>query len=69
LNSFAAQQRRGEFGWLAQDDKRLCFSELSWFLYVDAAQDAERRDEPLRRSQPQAKKDGTNVDLSVPGGQ
>jgi hypothetical protein len=37
LNSFAAQQRRGEFGWLAQDDTLLCFSELSWFLYVGTA--------------------------------
>jgi hypothetical protein len=34
-NLFAAQQRRGEFGWLAQDDKVLCFSELSWSLYID----------------------------------
>jgi hypothetical protein len=34
LNSFAAQQRRGEFCWLSQDDNVLCFSELSWFLYV-----------------------------------
>jgi hypothetical protein len=25
LNSIAAQQRRGEFGWLAQDDSLLCF--------------------------------------------
>jgi hypothetical protein len=26
LNSFAAQQRRGEFCWLAQDDNLLYFS-------------------------------------------
>jgi hypothetical protein len=26
LNSFAAQRRRGEFGWLAQDDNLLYFS-------------------------------------------
>jgi hypothetical protein len=32
LNSFAAQQQRGEFGWLAQDDSVLFFSKLSWFL-------------------------------------
>jgi hypothetical protein len=27
LNSFAAQRRRGEFGWLAQDDNLLGFSQ------------------------------------------
>jgi hypothetical protein len=37
LNSIAAQQRRGEFGWLAQDDNLPCFSELSWFLYLNTA--------------------------------
>jgi hypothetical protein len=35
LNLFAAQQRRGEFGWLAQDDILLYFGKLSRFLYVD----------------------------------
>jgi hypothetical protein len=28
LNSFAAQQRRGEFSWLAQDDILLCLSKF-----------------------------------------
>jgi hypothetical protein len=38
LNSIAAQPRRGEFGWLAQDDNLLYFSKLSefpFFPFVD----------------------------------
>jgi hypothetical protein len=38
LNSFAAQRRRGEFGWLAQDDNLFCFIQLSWIPSVDTAQ-------------------------------
>jgi hypothetical protein len=32
LNSTAAQQRRGEFGWLAQDDNPVYFSKFCRFL-------------------------------------